>query len=255
MREVQSNVNRRTFQSSNKLYHYTDLVSALKILSSKSLRYGRLSRMNDINECYRTVFCSEKTTVAGVEETLRKYKQLSFSQDKERYAGYAISAMWGHYADKGKGVCLVFDKKKLLASLPRKVWYRSVIYTTRSNVEMFVQGTSIEEHLNKNYVDVFFKKTLDWSYEQEYRLLMRGDEGQDEYLQFTSDRLLAIICNYAEDVDSQKSIFESVIVKLLRAVSPSTLILECGVWDGKVNLRDSEGNGWSCKRKCIDMQV
>lgn len=32
----------------------------------------------------------------------------------------AISAMWGHYADKNHGVCIVFDKNKLVEILKKQ---------------------------------------------------------------------------------------------------------------------------------------
>ena len=48
---------------------------------------------------------------------MRKCQQISFSQDRVvdgcYYLGFDLHTMWGLYADKGYGVCLVFDKDKL----------------------------------------------------------------------------------------------------------------------------------------------
>ena len=43
-------------------------------------------------------------------DELKEIKQLSFSIDYKRTQGFDIPAMWGHYANKGQGICLVFDK-------------------------------------------------------------------------------------------------------------------------------------------------
>ena len=52
-----------------------------------------------------------------LEAELRRYQQISFAQDREcedcTYLGFDLHSMWGLYADKGYGVCLVFDKDKL----------------------------------------------------------------------------------------------------------------------------------------------
>lgn len=44
------------FKSMDKLYHYTTFETALKILDSKHLRFGRLSNMNDIHENDKITF-------------------------------------------------------------------------------------------------------------------------------------------------------------------------------------------------------
>ena len=43
---------------------------------------------------------------------MAKYRQISLTIDdmEQNKLGFDLHQMWGLYADKGKGVCLVFDK-------------------------------------------------------------------------------------------------------------------------------------------------
>ena len=96
-------MNKQKFQSAHKLYHYTSFDSAIKILETKQLRLGRLEKMNDINEAYREIFYSERLTITDIDvkKALQEYQQASFTTDKVSIPGYSISAMWGHYGNKG----------------------------------------------------------------------------------------------------------------------------------------------------------
>ena len=91
----------------NLLFHYTKFESALKIITTKRLLFGDFSKMNDISESCREVFNEL------AEEELKKYQSLSFTIDKKGKRAFEIDSLWGYYAEKGNGVCLAFDKKKI----------------------------------------------------------------------------------------------------------------------------------------------
>lgn len=86
----------------NHLFHYTTFLSAIKIIASKNILFGDFKNMNDISESRREVF----NEIAIVE--LCKYKSLSFTFDNSYKRGFEIGSLWGYYAEKGNGVCLVF---------------------------------------------------------------------------------------------------------------------------------------------------
>ena len=90
------------------VYHYTSIESAKKILETKSLRFGRLNGMNDINESYRAIwYPHEAEDVDKYENAVYSYRQISLTLDKPTKRGFDIPPMWGHYAQKGAGVCIV----------------------------------------------------------------------------------------------------------------------------------------------------
>ena len=82
-------MNKQAFQSTHKLYHYTSFDSAIKIIETKNVRFGRLENMNDINETYREIFYKEGCTIAymDVKKALQEYQQVSFTMDKASSPG------------------------------------------------------------------------------------------------------------------------------------------------------------------------
>ena len=116
---------RERFAEMTRLYHFTTFESACMIIESKRLRFGKMPRMNDLIESNKKVFQrvifnsleDDKDNGLFAEEEMRRYQQISFAQDRsvddKIYEGFNLHTMWGLYADKGYGACLVFDKNKL----------------------------------------------------------------------------------------------------------------------------------------------
>ncbi len=164
-------------------YHYTSFESAIKIIASRSLLFSKINRLNDINEsCGPTVLYSGLTDneISKNEELLTKYIQVSLTMDTMKCKGFNIPAMWGHYASRGQGVCLVFDKDTFIASIDDPALYhRSVIYHP-CDINEIVYDKDRDVHFDdfiRNAKDeLFFHKTPDWSYEQEYRVIAISDE-------------------------------------------------------------------------------
>lgn len=61
---------------------------------------------------------------------MAKYRQISLTIDdmEQNKLGFDLHQMWGLYADKGKGVCLVFDKDTLCNNLDKDVQHINVSY-------------------------------------------------------------------------------------------------------------------------------
>ncbi len=91
--------------------------------------------------------------------------------------------MWSHYANKLKGVCLIFDTDKdtkLYANL-HKINYS--IYRRH------------DSHANFNF---YFEKSLDWNYEQEWRLVANIKE---DYL--ATDSCIGVIIGEKNSIFSK----------------------------------------------------
>ena len=227
------------FRGIKKLYHYTSVSSALKILESNKLRFSELKRMNDINEAYRNIFYVNGVNEKSVNKELSRYKQISFTKDTPN-CGYAIPAMWGHYAERGNGVCLVFDKAKLLSRLTPRMQAADVRYEKNHNGNITIDNENITAYFEQHTKEIFFTKTMDWSYEQEFRILIRTNGNGSRYLPL-KDSMMAIIMNYAEDVEPSNNIFDSLNAKLFEKMFPEIPVLEMGRWFETANLRDKNG--------------
>lgn len=167
---------KKIFDSEN-LYHFTKYDSALKILLSQTLLFGKCSEMNDINESIK-IFCHTNLSKNDSAERnkiieLENYQQLSFTMDIDQtQRGFELSSMWGYYAEKGLGACLVFDKEILLNSLNGKEYtHKKIEYTNDVS-----QWKSIDENLD----DIFFKKFPDWKHENEYRIILKTKSKDNE---------------------------------------------------------------------------
>lgn len=241
------------FLATEKVYHYTSFEAACKIISSKRLKFGVVNKTNDINEVHRKIGFPMGTEIAleSVEEEMSRYKQLSFVNDNSPRCGYNIPAMWGHYAQKGNGVCLVFDKSKLMARLSPNMVEQEVKYNESFNEHILVEK-DVRGFFERNKKKIFFKKTKDWSYEQEWRILARFEQ-QTTYLPF-EDSLMAIITNNVSDIDQCKNIFSSENVVLLKKIAPEIPILNHALWFSDPVLADDNGNDWS-KQKNWDFDV
>lgn len=188
-----------------KLYHFTSFDAACKIIESRKLRFGKMFRMNDLIESNRIVSerifsnrLSESELFA--EKEMNRYQQVSFSQDLERdgafYLGFDLHSMWGLYADKGYGACLVFDKTRLLyqeGDYYRDVTYRNFIPKDYEFKNKSKAGIRSEIWQRKD--ELFFYKRREWEYEQEFRVIRRAKNKEDnEYLDVSEALSFVIIC-------------------------------------------------------------
>lgn len=131
------------------LYHYTKMNNFIEIIKSNTFILSEYKNANDYKE---------KSTVRKTD--IDKYRYISFvSNPKLEYYSYSNSAMWYNYTDKNKGVCICFDKNKILSYLECAIHGR-IKY--RNGVSHIDQQSILEYLMEKREV---------WSYEDEYRII------------------------------------------------------------------------------------
>ena len=168
------------------LYHYTTFESAVKIITSKTMLFSKIERLNDINESsgYKILFSDingQKEEVKRYEDLHKNLKQISFTTDEVDKKGFAIPAMWGHYASRGSGVCLVFDRVKFQSIFKPPIYYcNEVEYKKYKDLSAICYDkekySNIDDFVRRNKDDIFFVKTQDWKYEQEFRLIANNSD-------------------------------------------------------------------------------
>ena len=199
---------RERFAEMTRLYHFTSFEAACNIIESKRLRFGKLSQMNDLVESNKMVFqrvvCGnlEEDNLNGMyaEKEMHKYQQISFAQDRlvddGIYEGFNLHPMWGLYADKGNGVCLVFDKEKLTLAdgdYANDVGYWDIVLPDFGFKNKSRAGLKAEIWRRRD--EIFFRKRKEWEYEQEYRVIRRAKhEWDDEYLDVSDFLSFVILC-------------------------------------------------------------
>ena len=174
------------------LCYYTTFETALKILCSKSIRFSLPLKVNDINESSRVVVSENIDVLDTISQEIGEYRQISFSENGPYRKAFDIPAMWGHYADNGNGVCFAFDKEKLLSCMDCTYHRRNIRYMNADS--RLIQAYDIVD-IENNIERIFFEKTNDWSYEQEFRIVRHFSSHQNEiqYLNYPVDSLISLI--------------------------------------------------------------
>lgn len=167
-----------SFNSKKYFYHYTKFNSGIKIIESMTLLFHKLEDMNDINELYRPLYFEDLKDNGRAKKELSHLQQISLTEDG-RLRGFDIPAMWGHYGEEGNGVCIILDKEKVSNSLKTEFTYMAPIsyvddYSSDIHIRLSENDSPI---LNEEEImEYFFKKSYDWSYEQEFRILKRSKD-------------------------------------------------------------------------------
>lgn len=250
------------FSQTEKLYHYTSIDNAIAIISTGSFRMSKMEKMNDINESYRPISCyienydSDKDydKLAAAEKELHNYRQASMTID-DGLPGFALTPMWGHYADKGNGICIVFDKWLLLEKLRIGGAYYPlrVQYTDNYDNNIFIKGDPAK-FFRDNINALFFKKSEEWKHEQEFRIIRYCRDKPSNF--FVNECVIAIIMCFGED-DSRhdETVFNSANYRRLKSLFPDIPILEWANGPCGYTLGDSAGNSWYPPSEKYDIDV
>jgi hypothetical protein len=198
---------RQRFSEMTRLYHFTSFDAACHIIESGKLRFGKLYRMNDLIENHKIVFQhlvmdldEDKNNGLFAEEEMHRYQQISFSQDRRVgdriYEGFNLHPMWGLYADKGYGACLVFNKDKLKleeGDYANNVEYVDLVFSDYGFRNKSKAGIKAEIWRRRD--EIFFVKRKEWEYEQEFRIIRRAKkESEDNYLDVSNALAFVILC-------------------------------------------------------------
>ncbi len=262
------------FKQTEKLYHFTSFDTALKIIESNRLRFGRLSNMNDIHENDKLMFADANGK--GIDEfpsdvldvlydEIYKYRQISLTADDEveDKNGFDLHQMWGLYADKGEGVCLVFDKKELKNYFDWPIIsHERVKYD--EDVESFVISDSqspeaVIEDVRDRIPEIFFHKRKEWEHEQEYRLIKRCQNTiKEEYLLLGHALKFVILSSKLRNIDEVRYFKNIEIIKdkakkveearnVGKAGAIQVLVYGNGLFDYSLATEDGEEELWNSK--------
>lgn len=223
------------------LCHFTSFESAIRIIASNTLLFGDFRNMNDIAEVKRDILSSYPDEF---EKEVAKYKCISLTYSSDSKKAFEIDSQWGHYAQKGNGVCLMFDRKAIIreykeqyASIPVPENLK-INYTTEFTNAVF-PNTNYDgkRSLNKEEIaNIFYTKSKEWENENELRLLVRGITEKD-FLKL-GKALIAIVVCYPKE-ENPKNIADYMA---LRKVLPvDTPILHYTTRLGNKELQDEEG--------------
>lgn len=193
-----------------KLYHYTSFESFVKIWLSERILFSNFQYVNDLfesNKIFSNVLGHKEGLLLKIRKRLNSYKQISFTMDYDSYRRGAMSTlMWGHYGQKGAGVCIEIDYNKLQLSkeiLSGEVHYKDSLPYANA-IPNDLDELEIDDYFINNSKEIFFQKLIDWEGENEFRMISY----KSDFLNI-KDAITAI---YITDI---KSVTYSLLKKLL----------------------------------------
>ncbi len=247
---------KESFKETDKLYHFTTFDSAKKIIESNSLRFGRLNNMNDIHETSKSMFAKSNMQEFPEEllnelyNEIYRYRQISLTQDTQDKCGFDLHNMWGLYANKFDGVCLVFDKNKLLEQIKKSkddIYEGEVSYNRDVDSSVIIDNTKVSSEIQKNAERLFFQKRKEWEHEQEFRLIKKCPvEIKEEYFRFGDSLKFIILSNVLIDVDNVRYAENERKIKLCAKDIP-ILIYGNGLFEYSLIASDTKCLIWSSK--------
>lgn len=204
------------------LFHYTSIDTLINhILPTRQIRLSSFATVNDPKE-YKTFILqpwrrdpkNHTETYSFLESEIwpefkKRLKVMCLVAEPQKSSeellnynnrGFVNSPLWHHYADKGEGVCLVFNKAYLIKTFkerfPLKSYHSPVAYKAiAANQQMTldwaqmdmdaIESIGIEEYVDMHIMNfhkpMFFNKAPEWAYESEYRFIVTS-ENKFEYL-------------------------------------------------------------------------
>ncbi len=154
----------------------------------------------------------------------RETKLLALTVDADEYVGdaepfgrgWARARMWDQYAEKSRGVCLLFNRAGLDRAIREHFEARDVrlyggeVEYTRTGLVGRVSATQLEkdvlyaddragpfrDHLERYVRDLFFLKLEDWRSEHEYRYVALTEGEEYEHIH-TRGSLRAVVVGHA----------------------------------------------------------
>ncbi len=157
---------RISFKDFKNLYLYVTEKQLFSILEDKALKLSRTERTNDATE---NIYSGE----TFVSPLVREYGYICLS------SSITSPMMWGQYADRGKGACLVFSLKLFAQNNNIDVEY--YFDRTQRKIGLFSKNIVMRKVLyalnritNKGntHYDIMSTKYLGWEHEKEFRIIL-----------------------------------------------------------------------------------
>jgi hypothetical protein len=156
------------------LYYFTSELFGLQAIRDRRIKLARIHELNDPFE-----FLGFELRSNVDRSVMTDWK----SRMNERYGlmcmsrGWQQPLLWGHYADKHKGICLGFE-------VPENDKFAKIEYVKGRLQWPTESGRRVrltQDHMRR----IIFSKFEDWRYEQEWRAVARLEDADSSGLYFS----------------------------------------------------------------------
>lgn len=154
----------------NSLYNYTSInKNTIKLIKNHSLWFSHTNNFNDPVDPSIKLF---NRNSGEYNYLLDSIKVACLTTDNKN------TVMWGHYADKHKGICIEYDISSILLDKNKNDFIiRKINYDRTAMINEDINNVNnIELDYLNLLMDLFSIKSKEWEYEDEYRILYYDSE-------------------------------------------------------------------------------
>lgn len=163
-----------------KIFQYTRVKHAKTLILDDLMYLREIKDLNDpfegdllydLDEFYNNPIRNPKLDKKGIKNIF--YEANQDMKNRVYIACFSernnITPMWNHYGDKHKGICVEYDFKydKLLKQI-----FFPVAYVTEERNKEILRKLYDGAGIGKLTIETFTNKSLEWEYEQEWRIIM-----------------------------------------------------------------------------------
>lgn len=150
------------------------------------MKFSDVTNVNDIQEAEISCQISnpqQMPLMPAYSEIRQEYKQISLTMDYDSFIEGCMSPMmWGHYADKRKGVCIELEFDKL--SIPEgclmgMIKYKPLLPKYFQLDPKIKNRSQLHSLIRRKSKEVFFTKQSGWKEENEFRIISTTSEFLD----------------------------------------------------------------------------
>ena len=165
-----------------RVYHFINATHGINVIALKRIRVSRFGHLNDLYE-----LLAANTSDPKDREALDQFKaQIDQTKGIICFSGsWNNPLLWGHYADKHKGMALGFD-------IPDDLMFKVLYTNNRTKINFDLKKLQILDGMN--VLDKLIRtKFIDWRYEDERRMyvdLTQQNEDGNYFVDFSNDLVL-----------------------------------------------------------------
>lgn len=180
----------------NSLYNYTSInKNTIKLIKNNGLWLSHTNNFNDPVDPSIKLF---NRNSGEYDYLLDSIKVACLTTDNKN------TVMWGHYADKHRGICIEYDISPLLDKNENDFLIRKINYDRTAMI-----NENIELYDLNLLMDLFSIKSKEWEYENEYRILYYDSERRKNGL--VKPLTIKSICFGTETPESDKELICDIV--------------------------------------------
>lgn len=196
--------------NSNWIFKYDSINHLNDTLINNTLGFSKVSAFNDPFEIasITEISCIGNSKEEKNEKSRRLHNEKNDFLNNSQISCFSRTPyeplMWSHYSDKHYGVCYCFDEVELIAYDGLTDYYGDVIYSSHLPRIYYKEGNTTLEQWDKELYKVLMTKSLNWVYEEEYRII----RNKNAVNTFRPQSLKAIIIGYKASIWNRTKILE-----------------------------------------------